>query len=88
MNTRDEILKAADRLFGEVGYDAASIRRIAELSGVNKGLIHNHFKNKEALFRDVLDNYYCRLNETYSSVFEADGMSLRERVKGIFELGK
>lgn len=86
MKTREEILKAADSLFGEVGFDATSIRRIAELSGVNKGLIHYHFKNKEALFCDVLDNYYTRLNETYRQVFEVEGMSLRERVKKIFDV--
>ena len=33
MSAREEILKAADNLFGKVGFDAATTREIAELSG-------------------------------------------------------
>jgi len=64
LGAREEILEAADRLFGEVGFDAATTREIAENSGVNKALIHYHFKSKEALFVNVLDRYYERLAKT------------------------
>ena len=61
MDTREAILAAADQVFGDVGYDAASTREIAELCGVNKALIHYHFKNKEGLLAGVLDRYYEQL---------------------------
>jgi AcrR family transcriptional regulator len=61
MSTRDAILEAADQLFGEVGFEAASTRRIGELSGVNKALIHYHFKDKGELWSSVLARYYVRL---------------------------
>ena len=64
MGAREQILEAADRLFGEEGFDATTTREIAELSQVNKALIHYHFKSKEALFEAVLDRYYERLNAT------------------------
>lgn len=40
--TRAEILSAARRLFGEKGYDGATIRGIAATAGVNPALVH-HF---------------------------------------------
>jgi AcrR family transcriptional regulator len=72
MNAREAILEAADRIFGEVGYDAASTREIAELSGVNKALIHYHFKNKEQLLASVLDQYYEKLGAAVRGALEND----------------
>jgi AcrR family transcriptional regulator len=80
MGAREAILSAADRIFGEVGFDAASTREIAELSGVNKALIHYHFKNKEALLTSVLDQYYDQLGLAIRGALETDG-TLRERLR-------
>lgn len=76
---RDKIMRAADDLFGEVGFDAASTREIAERSGVNKALIHYHFKNKQALFETLLDQYYERLAQTLREALMVEG-ALRERL--------
>ena len=79
MGARKQILEAADRLFGEEGFDAATTREIAELSQVNKALIHYHFKSKEALFEAVLGRYYERLNATLMTSL-AEGGSASERI--------
>lgn len=79
MGARDAILLAADHVFGEVGYDAASTREIAALSGVNKALIHYHFKNKETLLASVLDQYYEQLGTAIRDALAADA-PLRERL--------
>ena len=79
MNGREKILQAAAELFGEVGFDAASTREIAERSVVNKALIHYHFQSKEALFECVLDRYYEQLNQTLLKVLEGPG-TIRERL--------
>jgi len=73
LSAREEILKAADKLFGEVGFDAATTREIAELSGVNKALIHYHFKSKDALLENVLDQYYEKLNATLRKALDKKG---------------
>ena len=79
MGAREEILQAADSLFGELGFDAASTREIAQRSGVNKALIHYHFGSKEALFEHVLDRYYERLNQVLSKALEGQG-TVRQRI--------
>jgi AcrR family transcriptional regulator len=78
-DTREKILEAADELFGQVGYDAATTREIAERSRVNKALIHYHFKNKEGLLASVLDRYYQKLARTLQGALSGDE-SLRERM--------
>ena len=79
MKPRERILKAADELFGEMGFDAATTREIAELSGVNKALIHYHFKSKEGLLKRLLDDYYEDLTGTLRQALDEEG-DLRMRM--------
>jgi AcrR family transcriptional regulator len=53
--TRGKILRAARRLFGERGYDGATIRAIAAEAGVNPALVHHYFRTKEQVFVAALD---------------------------------
>src|SRR5712691_2513239 len=48
--TRESILDAARRRFGEQGYDGATIRGIAADAGVNPALVHHFDGTKERLF--------------------------------------
>jgi AcrR family transcriptional regulator len=84
MSTRERILEAADHLFGEVGFDAATTRQIAERSEVNKALIHYHFGNKDDLFNTLLDRYYERLDDALRAALEAPG-SLRDRLRRLID---
>ncbi len=53
--SREALIKAATSLFGERGPAAVSTRQIANEAGVNSGLIHRHFRTKDALLREVMD---------------------------------
>jgi TetR/AcrR family transcriptional regulator len=70
---RADILNAADELFGQLGFNAASTREIAESCGVNKALIHYHFKTKDELFGAVLDRYYDKLDAALREALEGQG---------------
>jgi AcrR family transcriptional regulator len=52
--TRDRIMKAAERLFAEKGYDGTSIRAIVAKARVNQAAINYHFGGKDGLYREVL----------------------------------
>src|ERR1017187_5623294 len=47
--TQGKILDTAERLFGEQGYAATSLRHIIAEAGVNLAAIHYHFGSKEEL---------------------------------------
>lgn len=53
--TREKILRAANDLFYEHGFNAAGVDRIIAEAGVTKGNFFYHFKNKEELATAVLD---------------------------------
>ena len=45
--TKREILRAAEQLFCQKGYEAASMQEIVRAAGVSKGGIYHHFASKE-----------------------------------------
>ncbi len=58
MNRSDKeeiIINIAKQLFSEKGYAATGIREIAEKSGLSLGNFYNYFKNKEELFKRLID---------------------------------
>lgn len=48
------IIRAAQRLFLERGFDGASVDAIAEAAGVAKATVYARFADKEALLRDAI----------------------------------
>jgi AcrR family transcriptional regulator len=61
--TRDRILKAAERLFAERGYDDTSVRAIVAKARVNQAAINYHFAGKDGLYREVLRTAIHALTE-------------------------
>lgn len=57
-DTRDFIIDEAYRLFLNHSYEAVSISMISEAIGFTKGALYHHFKNKEELFRAVIDKHF------------------------------
>ncbi|HZL10037.1 MAG TPA: TetR/AcrR family transcriptional regulator [Prolixibacteraceae bacterium] len=56
-NTKDFILEEAFKLFFNQSYEAVSISDISKAIGFTKGALYHHFKNKEELFKSVVDKY-------------------------------
>ena len=55
ISTRKKILDSAIFLFGTERYDNVSVAKICRNAGVSNGIIYKYFKNKEEIYRDVLD---------------------------------
>jgi AcrR family transcriptional regulator len=63
-DTKDQILDAAEKLFAEVGFGAASVREITHEAGVNLAAVNYHFGSKEGLVRAVVERRVEPLNAT------------------------
>lgn len=82
---RRAILDAAAPVFGETGYERASVDAIASAAGVSKPTVYAHFGSKEQLFRETMADIARQLNAaTYDVVTAIDltperwSQSLRE----------
>lgn len=63
IETKDRILKAAQALFSEKGYHSTNSKEIAARAGVSVGSFYSYFKDKKAVFFEVLDGYNQRVME-------------------------
>jgi AcrR family transcriptional regulator len=54
-DTKTRILNAAEKLFGEYGFDATSLRDITAEAGVNLAAVNYHFQSKESLIDALIE---------------------------------
>lgn len=55
--TKNRILEVSIDLFSQFGYDGVSIRQIAGEVGIRESSIYNHYQNKQAILKAILDYY-------------------------------
>ena len=53
---RQEILAGARACFARHGYEGATVRRLEEVTGLSRGAIFHHFRDKESLFLAVAED--------------------------------
>lgn len=61
---RHEILTAARGCFARFGYEGATVRRLEEATGMSRGAIFHHFRDKESLFLAVAEDDAAIMVET------------------------
>lgn len=67
-HTRSLLLDAAEDVFAEKGFTAATLDDIAYAAGYTKGAIYKHFATKEDLFLAVSDRYWRRYFDNFAEV--------------------
>ena len=66
-DAKAKIIEAAFRLFHEAGYNGTSIQDIVNAAGLPKGTFYNHFKSKELLALEILEQYSDLIHSTLSA---------------------
>lgn len=83
-STEEKILAAARRVFVRDGMTGARMQDIADEAGINKALLHYHFRNKKKLFEVVFLEAAGRLFPKINEIFEAD-LGLFEKIERFCE---
>lgn len=82
--TREKLLRAAETLFIERGYDGVSINDIAVEASTTKGHIYYYFENKQELFDSILEEYFTKQTEAMMKAVEAKG-DLRVEIHAVVD---
>ncbi|HMH73331.1 MAG TPA: TetR family transcriptional regulator [Bradyrhizobium sp.] len=70
-NLREAILAAAEELFATNGFNAVSIRDIAQAAGANPGSVTYHFKTKDGLLLEIYRRHCGPMNRRRSELLAA-----------------
>lgn len=77
---RNEIIDAADELFGQKGFDGTSTNDILEKVGIARGTLYHHFKSKEDLMDALIERYSVRLLGTAQEIAIDKSIPVVERI--------
>jgi AcrR family transcriptional regulator len=70
-NLREAILCAAEELFATNGFNAVSIRDIAQAAGANPGSVTYHFRTKDGLLLEIYRRHCGPMNRRRSELLAA-----------------
>jgi AcrR family transcriptional regulator len=85
---RQAILDAARQVFGELGYEAATVRDIIRRTGLASGTFYNYYRSKEEVFEALADDGARRFRPILREQFETSedfASYLRGAVRAYFE---
>ena len=66
----DGIIQAAYSEFLAYGFQKASLHKIAEKAGVTTGAIYTRYKNKDALFASLLQDFFETMKTLFAPIAE------------------
>ncbi|MEV0490406.1 TetR/AcrR family transcriptional regulator [Streptomyces atratus] len=79
---RRELLDTAAEVFAAQGYNATTVRRIADEAGMLAGSLYYHFDSKESMIDEILSTFLTELRDGYDAVLAA-GLGPRETVEAL-----
>lgn len=79
---RRELLDTAAEVFAAQGYDATTVRKIADAAGMLAGSLYYHFDSKESMLDEILSAFLTELWEGYDTVLAA-GLGPRETIEAL-----
>jgi len=81
---RQKIIMAALTAFAENGFERTSMDEIVRLSGLSKGTLYWHFKNKQELFISTLQYAFQEIGQQLAALVELDAPA-SGRIRDFFE---
>lgn len=83
---KEEILKVAQELFYEHGFEKTPINAIILGAGIAKGTFYHYFKSKEDLLFSMVDNLVEKIIDSFSGIVENERLSAVEKLQTYFVL--
>lgn len=80
---REQIITSAIDSFSQDAFENIAISQICKKAKVSNGLFYKHFKNKEELFKHLLEETSIRINNYFQKV---TGDSVREKLISFIEI--
>ncbi|MET9760680.1 TetR/AcrR family transcriptional regulator [Streptomyces sp. NPDC006372] len=79
---REELLAIAAQVFAAQGYNATTVRKIADAAGMLAGSLYYHFDSKESMLDEILSGFLDELWARYDAVLSA-GLGPRETLEAL-----
>jgi len=79
------VLTNAMEQFWKEGYEASSVQKLLDCTGINRGTLYNSFGDKETFFKSCVDQYNGIIDEQISGTLKNDDMGPWEAIDAYFK---
>ncbi len=85
-NKREDILKAAIKIFAENGYYNSKIAKVAEVANVATGSIYVYFENKEKVLLEIFEEIWKEMYNNLKMLVEKEEISPIEKFDALVDI--
>lgn len=82
----EDVLSNAMEQFWREGFEASSVQKLLDATGINRGTLYNSFGDKNTFFRSCLEHYNKLLNKDIANSLENSGLGDWEAIARYFDL--
>ncbi|TDC85219.1 TetR/AcrR family transcriptional regulator [Actinomadura sp. 7K507] len=79
---REHLVRLAAELFAEKGFQATTVRNIADEAGILSGSLYHHFDSKESIVDEILASFFNEVMSAYQAVLDESG-NPRDTIAGL-----
>ena len=81
----DKVLTNAMEQFWKEGYEASSVRKLLDCTGINRGTLYNSFGDKDTFFRTCVEHYNLIVQKQIESSLRDENLSCWNAIEAYFE---
>ena len=81
----DKVLTNAMEQFWKEGYEASSVRKLLDCTGINRGTLYNSFGDKDTFFRACVEYYNMIVQKQIESSLKDENLSCWSAIEAYFE---
>ena len=70
---REELRAQAGHVFAQMGFAHAKMRDIAEATGILAGSIYHHFRSKDEILLELMENFHDDILRDLHAIIDVDG---------------
>jgi len=86
ITTKERIFEAAIDLFAQNGFDATSMREIAEAVGIKKASLYSHYKSKDEILEKIVEYPLARMMVIADVGVETEELIITRGLEGFMDL--
>ena len=82
----DKVLTNAMEQFWKEGYEASSVQKLLDCTGINRGTLYNSFGDKDTFFRSCVEHYNKGIEKNLNESLKNDKLDPWKAISTYFEL--
>ncbi len=82
----EDVLTNAMEQFWREGFEASSVQKLLDVTGINRGTLYNSFGDKDTFFKSCLDHYSKLINKDLDNSLNKADLDAWEAIEKYFDL--